>query len=170
MGFKWLFSLHTNTTMIMETKHRSVTTSTVAGLDERMQRTVISRAWSVILAMATVFLISSAASAQDLTFYNGLSCKMSVKITYSNTSCPGASPYYSQCTDLNSPGTTAVPLPTGWAKVISIQYFCGWNCSTPMTMFDCSGSYTPPLPASCCNRSITIQGALDPGEFRIDAQ
>jgi hypothetical protein len=124
----------------------------------------------VVLAMATVLLISSSASAQNLTFYNALNCKISVKITYSNTSCPGATPTYSQCTDLNSPGTTYVPLPTGWTKVISIAYFCGWGCNgTLMTTYSCNGTYTT-YPPNCCGRDLTIQGALDPGEFRIDAQ
>jgi hypothetical protein len=156
--------------MKMETEHRSVTTSTVAGLDDRMQGTMVSRAWSVILAMATVLLISSAASAQDLTFYNALNCKMSVKITYSNTSCPGATPTASFCTNLSSPGTTSVPLPTGWTKVIRIDYFCGWGCPAPMmTSYDCStGTYSPST-FMCCGKYLTIQGALDPGEFRIDA-
>ena len=167
----WLFSLYTNTTMKTETKRRSAASSTMADRYQRMQGTLFSRVWSVILTMATVILISSAARAQDLTFYNGLNCKISVKITYSNSSCPGSSPFHTtSCIDLNSPGTTNVPLPAGWTKVMRIEYFCDWNCPTLMTTFDCSSGYSPALPANCCGRNITIQGALDPGEFRIDAQ
>jgi len=156
--------------MKTETKRRSAASSTMADRYQRMQGTLFSRVWSVILTMATVILISSAARAQDLTFYNGLNCKISVKITYSNSSCPGSNPTYTQCTDLNSPGTTSVPLPTGWSKVISIEYHCGWGCTSWQTTYSCNGTYNPALPFTCCGRNITVQGALDPGEFRIDVQ
>lgn len=122
------------------------------------------------LGAAMVLGISST-SAQDLTFYNGLDCKLSVKVTYSNTSCPGAAPLnISACVNLNSPGTTTVTMPSGWTNVVKIEYFCGWNCPTLMTAYDClTGQYYPSY-ITCCGKQLTIQGALDPGEFRIDAQ
>ena len=71
-------------------------------------------------SLGVVLLCGLSAKAQNVTFYNALSCKLSVNITYSNTNCPDTAPFCTVCTNLNSPGTTIVPRPVGYSNVVSI--------------------------------------------------
>ena len=119
--------------------------------------------------LAFALSTSMGSKAQNLTLYNALNCKISVKIIYGQAGCPASAPTTTQCTDLNNNGSTYIAYPAGFARVSSIEFHCGWGCASVMTTWYCAGYFSPSY-FSCCGRHLTIQGGLDLGEFRIDAQ
>jgi hypothetical protein len=114
---------------------------------------------------------STEIAAQDIHFYNGTECEISVRITYGQSGCPASTPTTTVCTNLNTNGATGINAPSGFPRISQIEVFCGYDCITAnyQVTWLCSHGTTPQS-FTCCDYDMWIQGYLDINEFRIDQQ